>query len=177
MKCKGNENIICKIAIIFILITIMLLVISLLIYCQNSNEQPKNILTTIAVPGDNTQIGNAIIKFSQNEIVEGNAISHEPGSENILINEDGIYQISYQINGEQQTVGTFNFNAIILRNNKALDNTLNQSPIIRENTSNRMTLTSIVILRLNNGDIIQLGGLSIEDIIYDRARFDIEKIA
>lgn len=177
MKCKGNENIICKIAIIFILITIMLLVISLLIYCQNSNEQLKNILTTIAVPGDNTQIGNAIIKFSQNEIVEGNAISHEPGSENILINEDGIYQISYQINGEQQTVGTFNFNAIILKNNTALDNTLNQSPIIRENTSNRMTLTSTVILRLNSGDIIQLGGLSIEDIIYDRARFDIEKIA
>ena len=71
----------------------------------------------------------------------------------------------------------FNFNAIILKNNTALDNTLNQSPIIRENTSNRMTLTSTVILRLNSGDIIQLGGLSIEDILYDRARFDIEKIA
>ena len=65
----------------------------------------------------------------------------------------------------------------IVKNNTALDNTLNQSPIIRENTSNRMTLTSTVILRLNSGDIIQLGGLSIEDIIYDRARFDIEKIA
>ena len=176
MKCKGNENIICKIAIIFILITIMLLVISLLIYCQNSNEQPKNILTTIAVPGDNTQIGNAIIKFSQNEIVEGNAISHEPGSENILINEDGIYQISYQINGEQQTVGTFNFNAIILKNNTALDNTLNQSPIIRENTSNRMTLTSTVLLQLNAGDVLKLQGISVDDIRYANARIDIKKV-
>ena len=153
----------------------MLLVISLLIYCQNSNEQPKNILTTIAVPGDNTQIGNAIIKFSQNEIVEGNAISHEPGASEILIEETGIYQISYQLYGVKDAIGTFQFNAVLVVNNTGLDSTFNESPIIRDSV-NRMTLTSTVILKLNEGDVLQLSGVSIEDINYQRARIDIEKI-
>ena len=39
-----------------------------------------------------------------------------------------------------------------------------------------MTLTSTVILQLNQGDILKLVGLSIEDIIYENARIDIEKI-
>ena len=153
----------------------MLLVISLLIYCQNSNEQPKNILTTIAVPGDNTQIGNAIIKFSQNEIVEGNAISHEPGASEILIEETGIYQISYQLYGVKDAIGTFQFNAVLVVNNTGLDSTFNESPIIRDSV-NRMTLTSTVILKLNEGDVLQLSGVSIEDINYQRARIDIEQI-
>lgn len=39
-----------------------------------------------------------------------------------------------------------------------------------------MTLTSTVILRLQQGDVLKLNGVSIEDIIYDNARIDIEKI-
>ena len=168
-ECKNIFKVIIPIAILLIIIFIIAVI------CQNNTKAP-NILVAIARNGDNTTLGTTTIKFSQNEIVEWNAISHEPGSENILINEDGIYQISYQINGEQQTVGTFNFNAIILKNNTALDNTLNQSPIIRENTSNRMTLTSTVILRLQAGDIVKLNGVSIEDISYNNARIDIERL-
>lgn len=107
----------------------------------------------------------------------GNAISHDPGSENILINENGIYQISYQLYGVGQTSGTFNFNAVLIVNNVALEDTLNEGPVLNENiVNNRMTLTSTVILRLNAGDILNLGGASLEDIIYQRARIDIEKI-
>ena len=40
--------------------------------------------------GDNTQVGNAIINFSQNQIIEGDALSHTQGSSEIMINEDGI---------------------------------------------------------------------------------------
>ena len=39
-----------------------------------------------------------------------------------------------------------------------------------------MTLTSTVILRLQTGDILKLNGVSIEDIVYENARIDIEKI-
>ena len=39
-----------------------------------------------------------------------------------------------------------------------------------------MTLTSTVILRLEAGDILNLGAVSIEDVTYPRARIDIEKI-
>ena len=51
-------------------------------------------------------MGNAIIKFSINDIVVGNALSHEPGSADIIVNESGIYQISYQLEGVGQTIGT-----------------------------------------------------------------------
>lgn len=126
--------------------------------------------------GDNTQVGTAEIKFSQNNIEEGTAISHTEGSSEIQINETGIYQVSYQLYGVQDTTGTFNFNAILSVNNEPLTDTFNQSPVIRNSTDNRMTLTSTVILRLQAGDILKLNGVSIEDITYENARIDIEKV-
>ena len=39
--------------------------------------------------------GTTAIKFSQNNIIEGTAISHTEGSDEILINQTGIYQVSY----------------------------------------------------------------------------------
>lgn len=39
-----------------------------------------------------------------------------------------------------------------------------------------MTLTSTVVLRLQAGDVIKLAGLSIENIVYERARMDIVKL-
>ena len=126
--------------------------------------------------GDNTDTGNAIINFSENQVVEGTALSHTEGSDEININETGIYQISYQLYGVQDTVGTFNFNAILSVNNQSLNDTFNESPVIRNSTSNRMTLTSTVILQLQTGDVLKLNGVSIEDVIYDNARMDIEKI-
>ena len=66
------------------------------------------------IRGDNTQLGTTTIKFSQNEIVEGTALSHVDGSEDININETGIYQISYQLFGVQDVTGTFNFNAVFV---------------------------------------------------------------
>lgn len=126
--------------------------------------------------GDNPQIGTTSIKFSQNSIVEGTALSHTEGSDEIQINETGIYQVSYQLYGVQDVTGTFNFNAILSVNNQPLQDTFNESPVIRNSTSNRMTLTSTVILQLQVGDILKLNGVSIEDIKYDNARIDIEKI-
>ena len=126
--------------------------------------------------GDNTTTGTTTIKFRQNNIIEGTALSHAEGSDEIIINETGIYQVSYQLFGAQEVTGTFNFNAVLSVNNQSLDDTFNQSPVIRNSTSNRMTLTSTVILRLQQGDVLKLNGVSIEDIIYDNARIDIEKI-
>ena len=126
--------------------------------------------------GDNTTLGTTTIKFSQNNIIEGTAITHTEGSDEININESGIYQVSYQLFGVQDVTGTFNFNAILSVNNQGLQDTFNESPVIRNSTSNRMTLTSTVILRLQAGDILKLNGVSIEDIMYDNARIDIEKI-
>lgn len=126
--------------------------------------------------GDNTTSGTTTIKFSQNNIIEGTAITHTEGSDEININESGIYQVSYQLFGVQDVTGTFNFNAILSINNQPLQDTFNESPVIRNSTSNRMTLTSTVILRLQAGDILKLNGVSIEDIMYDNARIDIEKI-
>ena len=126
--------------------------------------------------GDNTQLGTTSIKFSQNSIVEGNALSHTEGSDEIQVNETGIYQVSYQLYGVQDVTGTFNFNAILSVNNQPLQDTFNESPVIRNSTSNRMTLTSTVILQLQAGDILKLNGVSIEDISYNNTRIDIEKI-
>ena len=170
--CCGCSNIIKAITIVLILIVIILLVINIV----SNNMENSNILVAIARPGDNTTLGTTTINFSINNIVEGTALSHEEGTSIININKTGIYQISYQLYGVQDTTGTFNFNAVLLLNGTALNDTFNQSPVIRNSTENRMTLTSAVILRLNEGDKLELQGVSIEDIRYDNARIDIEKI-
>ena len=172
MCCKNNilKGILIALALVVILILVIIIV------NNNGNNNNPNILVAIAEPGDNTTLGTTDIKFSRNEIVEGTALSHEEGTSIININETGIYQISYQLYGVQDVAGTFNFNAVLLVNNTALNDTFNQSPVIRNSTSNRMTLTSTVILRLNSGDTLQLQGVSLEDIEYENARIDIEKI-
>ena len=170
MCCKFD---ICKIlsTIIFIFLILILIV------CMNcSNTGDKSILTAVATTGDNTDLGNAIIKFSKNNIVEGTAISHQEGTSEFNINETGIYQISYQLYGVNNAKVTFNFNAIILKNGATINETLNASPVLTDDVNNRMTLTSTVILSLNAGDVIQLGGTSLEDILYTDARMDIVKI-
>ena len=133
-------------------------------------------MTAVAEPGDNTELGNTIIKYSKNNIVEGTAISHQEGSSEFKINESGIYQISYQLYGIRNASGTFNFNAIIILNGNVINDTLNSSPVLTDEVNNRMTLTSTVILKLNAGDVIQLGGTSLEDIEYTNSRMDIVKI-
>ena len=172
MCCENNvlKGIIVALALVFIIVLIIIVV------NNGSNNDSANILVAIAEPGDNTTLGTTDIKFSRNEIVEGTALSHEEGSSIININETGIYQISYQLYGVQDVAGTFNFNTVLVVNNTALNDTFNQSPVIRNSTSNRMTLTSTVILRLNSGDTLQLQGVSLEDIEYENARIDIEKI-
>ena len=54
--------------------------------------------------------------------------------------------------------------------------TLNDSPILRDNVVNRMTLTSTVLLQLNAGDVLKLQGISVDDIRYANARIDIKKV-
>lgn len=164
-----------RIMSVVVIILAIIFVIAVIINNQDNSKEP-NILVAIARNGDNTTLGTTTIRFSQNEIVEGTAISHQDGSDEININENGIYQISYQLFGVQNVSGTFNFNAVLLVNGEAITDTFNQSPVIRNSPSNRMTLTSTVILRLEAGDILQLNGVSIEDIRYDNARIDIEKI-
>ncbi len=170
--CCGYKKTIISIIISLI---IVLIAVTIVIIINNNGEMP-NILVAIARPGDNTTLGTTSIKFSENNIVEGTAISHVAGSDEININDTGIYQVSYQLFGVQDVTGTFNFNAVLLVNDVAQNDTFNQSPVIRNSTENRMTLTSTVILRLNSGDTLKLEGVSIEDIRYDNARIDIEKI-
>ena len=172
--CCGNNKVIISICIALVLLLIAIFVIVIVV--NNNNMSMPNILVAIARPGDNTTVGTTTIKFSENNIVEGTAISHTEGSDEININETGIYQVSYQLFGVQDVTGTFNFNAVLLVNNTPLNDTFNQSPVIRSSTSNRMTLTSMVILRLETGDVLKLEGVSIEDITYENARIDIEKI-
>lgn len=177
--CKKNKckQLRCKnlFTLIIFISLIILLIVFLMINLSNNNK--KDILVTIANFGDNTETGDVIIKFSQNQIIEGSAISHTPDTSEILINEDGIYQISYQLEGDAKSSGTFNFNAIILVNGTPLNETLNVGPVIKEDIiNNRMTITSTVILKLNAGDTVQLGGLSQENIVYQAARIDIENI-
>lgn len=169
--CCGCSNIFKILTVVLTIIFVIILVIVVI-----NNEKNPNILVAISKAGDNTTLGTTTIRFSQNNIVEGTAISHQAGSDEISINENGIYQVSYQLFGVQSVTGTFNFNAVLLVNDQALEDTFNQSPVIRNSTSNRMTLTSTVILRLQAGDILKLNGVSIEDIRYDNARIDIEKI-
>lgn len=175
MGCECNINNIYKIIIPIAILVIILIITLLLIYSPN-NQSKKDILTAIAVNGDNQTLGATTIKFSQNKIVEGTAISHEPGSDTININETGIYLIAYQLYGTRQTIGTFNFNAGLLVNDTLVDDAVNDGPILRDNVVNRMTLTNTVILELNAGDTLKLVGISIEDITYEKARINIEKI-
>lgn len=172
-KCNKCEKI--KTIAIFALIFIT---IALIIFITFTNQQDnKDILVAIGTSEDNTGEGNVIINFGTNEIVEGSALTHNPGSNEILINENGIYQISYQLTGVDQGSGRFNFNASLIVNGIPVTNTLNEGPVLSEDiVNNRYTLTSTVILRLNEGDILQLGGLSLEDVAYQNARIDIEKI-
>ena len=176
--CKEKEEKCCRIINCNIVILSLLLFIILFwfIFVSMNPQNQKSILTAFAVEGDNTQVGITTIRYSRNEIVVGNALLHEEGSDSIQINETGIYQISYQLYGQRETFGTFNFNAVLVVNDTILDNTLNESPILRDNVINRMTLTSTVILSLNAGDTLKLQGISVEDIFYTRARIDIERI-
>ena len=175
MNCGCNLVNRCKRKGIWLICLLVVVLILGVIVCYQ-NLQEKSILTAIAINGDNTQLGTTTIKFSKNEIVEGTGITHTEGSDEIGINQTGIYQISYLLNGKDQTTESFNVNAILLVNNQALESTFQEGPVIRDLVNNRMTLTGTVILRLNAGDILKLQGISIEDITYSRARIDIEQI-
>ena len=173
MNCKCDTSKIAKAIGISIFVIILIIAVIIINNSQNPN---KSILTAIAVQGDNTTLGTTTIKFSQNDIVVGNALTHENGSDIISINETGIYQISYQLFGIKEGTGSFNFNAALLVNDVVVDSTFNDGPVIEDLVNNRNTLTSTVILRLQAGDTLKLNGVSIEDIRYDNARIDIEKI-
>lgn len=157
---------------------ISLLIINIVIVAiiVNNANDPKDILTAVAVEGDNTQLGTTTIKFSQNDIVVGDALTHVLGTDSISINETGIYQISYQLFGIKEGAGSFNFNAALLVNDAVVNSTFNDGPVLEDLVNNRITLTSTVILNLNAGDTLKLAGISIEDITYEKARIDIEKI-
>ena len=176
MNC--NKDIICEIIKNISLFALIFLIIALVIFIVIANPvDNKNILVSIATSGDNTGEGNIIVNFGTNEITVGNALSHTNGSNEIIINENGIYQISYQLTGVNQGNERFNFNSVILVNGIPLNSTLNEGAVLSEDIiNNRYTLTSTVILNLNANDILQLGGLSLEDITYPNARIDIEKI-
>ena len=140
----------CKKVKFFCFFALILIIVAVIIFLGiNVPNMQKDIFVAVARTGDNTAVGNAIINFSENQIEEGNAISHTPGTSEIMINDDGIYQISYQLTGVVLTEDIVN---------------------------NRYTLTATVILRLSAGDTLQLGALSLEDVTYPNARIDIEKI-
>ena len=175
MCCEYNN--LCKIASIAIILVLIIVITGVIfIITNNGMQEQKNILVAIANPGDNTTLGFTTIRFSENRIVEGTALSHEEGSDEIRINETGIYQISYQLLGQKEGAGSFNFNAVLLVNDQTIEDTFNEGPVLEDVVNNRLTLTSTVILRLEEGDVLKLQGVSIEDILYNRARIDIEKI-
>lgn len=173
MKKLNND---CWISMLFIGIIVVVAILIIIFGMVNNQDEPKDILSTIYQNPDTTQIGSTIISFDSNEIQIGDAITHVEGNSVININEDGVYQISYQLYGTRSTVGIFNFSAVILINNQALEITLNEGPILLDQVENRMTLTGIVFLELQEGDTLQLGAVSVENIRYPRARLDIEKI-
>ena len=174
-NCHCNQIDILKCIVIEITIIFLMVFIVVIIIFNNDNVE-KDILTAIAVQGYNTQLGTTTIKFSQNDIVVGNALTHEEGSDIISINETGIYQISYQLFGIKEGAGSFNFNAVLLVNDVPVESTFNDGPVLEDLVNNRLTLTSTVILRLNAGNTLKLAGISIEEITYEKARIDIEKI-
>ena len=176
-NCKKNKakKCICISTIIISIMVISIIFCVITIIISNQKEE-KSILTAIAVQGDNTTLGTTTIKFSQNDIIVGNALTHEENSDSIIINQTGIYQISYQLFGIKEGAGSFNFNAVLLVNDTTIDSTFNDGPVLEDLVNNRITLTSTVILSLNAGDTLMLAGVSIEDIEYEKARIDIEKI-
>ena len=89
MNCNCEFDKAIKCSRIFIICMIILTTIVLIVILSNPNQQ-KDILTAIAVQGDNTQQGTTTIKFSRNDIVVGNALTHEEGSDAITINETGM---------------------------------------------------------------------------------------
>ena len=91
MNCSCEIKGIIKCIAIFISIIMIISLIVVIIIINNENQQ-KDILTAIAVDGDNTQLGTTTIKFSQNDIIVGTALTHQEGSDTILVNETGIYQ-------------------------------------------------------------------------------------
>ena len=141
-KCKRPCCKLGKICLITFIIAFAILIINIIFLCNN--DQENNILTATAVETDNPEIGITTIKFSQNIIQEGTAITHVEGSDSFIVNESGIYQISYQLFGTRDTIGTFNFESALSVNDTVLLDTLNDSPILRDNVVNRMTLTSTV---------------------------------
>ena len=83
--CKNNkENVLsgCVLAI-FILCVLIIIFIPLAMM-----PEQKNILTAVAVSGDNLEVGTTTIKFSKNDILVGNALAHTVGSDEININEN-----------------------------------------------------------------------------------------
>ena len=153
-KCKRPCCKLGKICLITFIIAFAILIINIIFLCNNDQE----------------------IKFSKNIIQEGTAITHVEGSDSFIVNESGIYQISYQLFGTRDTIGTFNFESALSVNDTVLLDTLNDSPILRDNVVNRMTLTSTVLLQLNAGDVLKLQGISVDDIRYANARIDIKKV-
>ena len=85
MNCSCKQMDILKCIGVGISIIILIILIVIVIIDSNINQK-KEILTTIAVEGDNTQLGTTTIKFSQNDIVIGNVLTHEEGSDTISIN-------------------------------------------------------------------------------------------
>ena len=128
MNCSCEIKGIIKCIAIFISIIMIISLIVVIIIINNENQQ-KDILTAIAVDGDNTQLGTTTIKFSQNDIIVGTALTHQEGSDTILVNETGIYQISYQLFGIKEGAGSFNFNAVLLVNVSTIDSTFNDGPV------------------------------------------------
>ena len=82
----------------------------------------------------------------------------------------------YQLFGIKEGAGSFNFNAALLVNDVLVESTFNDGPVLEDLVNNRFTITSTVILRLDAGNTLILAGISIEDITYEKARIDIEKI-
>ena len=156
-NCHCNQIDILKCIAIGITIIFLMVFIVVIIIFNNDNVEKET-------------------KFSQNDIVVGNALTHEEGSDIISINETGIYQISYQLFGIKEGAGSFNFNAVLLVNDVPVESTFNDGPVLEDLVNNRLTLTSTVILRLNAGNTLKLAGISIEEITYEKARIDIEKI-
>ena len=90
MCCCHN---VCKtikvLSIINFIIFISILIFFLIVIINNGNMN-KDILVVVARSDDNTQVGNAIINFGENQINEGTALSHQEGTSQININESGI---------------------------------------------------------------------------------------
>ena len=145
-----------------------------LIACQQTKSENQN--SNGSKVSETIELGTATLGDVEFENADTVELKNENGQYNVTGTITAMSESQIIAFGVQDVTGTFNFNAVLLVNNQPLNDTFNQSPVIRNSTSNRMTLTSTVILRLQAGDILKLEGVSIEDIRYDNARIDIEKI-